>query len=135
MKRVLLLASTQSYRTDDFARAAQKLGVEAVLGTNRCHELAGLWPSEAFGSVEIAFRDEERAAAGVVEVAGEQPFDALIPTDDPTAEIAARAAARLGLPGNSVEAARTARNKRLMREALHAAGVPCPRFSVFEETD
>ena len=51
MKRVLLLASTTSYRTDDFARAAQKLGVEAVLGTNRCHELAGLWPIESFGSV------------------------------------------------------------------------------------
>jgi biotin carboxylase len=131
VKRVLLLASTQSYRTDDFARAAQKLGVEAVLGTNRCHELAGIWPTEAFGSVEIPFRDEERAAARIVEMA---PFDALIPTDDPTAEIAARAAARLGMRGNSVTAARTARNKRLMREALAAAGVPVPRFAVFEET-
>jgi biotin carboxylase len=135
MKRVLLLASTQSYRTDDFARAAQKLGVEAVLGTNRCHELAGLWPSEAFGSVEISFRDEERAAARIVELAARQPFDALVPTDDPTAEIAARAAVRLGLRGNTVDAARTARNKRLMREALHRAGVPAPRFAVFEETD
>jgi biotin carboxylase len=132
VKRVLLLASTQSYRTDDFARAARKLGVEAVLGTNRCHELAGLWPTESFGSVEISFRDEERAAARIVELA---PFDALIPTDDPTAEIAARAAARLGMRGNSVAAARTARNKRLMREALAAAGVPVPRFAVFDEND
>jgi biotin carboxylase len=135
MRRVLLLASTQSYRTDDFARAAQKLGVEAVLGTNRCHELAGMWPSEAFGSAEIPFRDEERAASKIVELARETPFDALIPTDEPTAEIAARAAARLGLSGNSIEAAVTARNKRKMREALRRAGVPCPRFEVFEETD
>jgi biotin carboxylase len=133
MARILLLASTQSYRTDDFARAAQKLGIEAVLGTNRCHELAGLWPSDSFGSVEISFRDEERAAARVVELAQTQPLDAIVPTDDPTAEIAARAAARLGLRGNSVAAAVTARNKRKMREALRTAVVPCPDFRVFEE--
>ena len=133
--RVLLLASTQSYRTDDFARAAQKLGVEAVLGTNRCHELAEVWPVEAFGSVEIPFRDEERATARIVQMAREQRFDAIIPTDDPTAEIAARAATQLGMRGNSVEAAVRARNKRKLREALHAAGVPAPRFSVFEMSD
>ena len=58
-----------------------------------------------------------------------------MPTDDPTADIAARAAARLGLRGNSVGAARTARNKRLMREALASAGVAVPRFAVFAASD
>ncbi len=132
-KRILLLASTQSYRTDDFARAAQKLGVDAIVGTNRCHQLAGLWPTEAFGSVEIGFRDEERAVAHVVELATTTPLDAIVPTDDPTAEIAARASARLGLPGNSIASAVTARNKRRMREALRLAQVPSPAFDVFDE--
>jgi biotin carboxylase len=134
--RVLVLSSTTSYRTDDFLRAAKRLGVEAVLGTNRCHELAELWPREAFGgSVPIEFRHEAEAADVIVREAARAPFDAIVPTDDPTADIAARAAARLGLRGNSVGAATTARNKRLMREALRAAGVGCPRFSVHEEGD
>ena len=134
--RVLVLSSTTSYRTDDFLRAARRLGVEAVLGTNRCHELAGLWPREAFGgSVPIEFRHEADAADVIVHEAQKAPFDAIVPTDDPTADIAARASARLGLRGNSVGAATTARNKRLMREALRAHGVACPRFSVHAEGD
>ncbi|MGZ3441344.1 MAG: hypothetical protein ACXVDD_17615, partial [Polyangia bacterium] len=65
--RVLVLSSTTSYRTDDFMRAAERLGVEAVLGTNRCHELAELWPREAFGgSVPIEFRHEADAADVIV---------------------------------------------------------------------
>src|SRR3954470_7596965 len=118
-RRVLVLSSTTSYRTDDFMRACAKLGVEGVLGTNRCHELAELWPRAAFGgSVPIEFRHEAEAADVIVHEAATRPLDALIPTDGPTADIAARAAARLGLRGNSVGAATTARNKRLMREAL-----------------
>lgn len=135
-RRVLVLSSTTSYRTDDFLRAAARLGVEAVLGTNRCHELAELWPREAFGgSLPIEFRHEAEAADVVVREARVRPFDAIVPTDDATAEIAARAAERLGLDGNSVGAAVTARNKRRLREALAAAGVPQPRFAVYAETD
>jgi hypothetical protein len=132
--RVLVLSSTTSYRTDDFLRAARRLGVEAVLGTNRCHELAELWPREAFGgSVPIEFRQEAEAADLIVREAARAPFAAIIATDDATAEIAARAAALLGLRANSVGAAVTARNKRLMREACTRAGVAQPRFAVFDE--
>ena len=134
--RILVLSSTTSYRTDDFLRAAERLGVTAVLGTDRCHELAELWPREAFGgSVPIEFRHEAEAADAIVHEAATRPFDAIIATDDATADIAARAAARLGLRGNSVGAAYAARNKRLMRAALAAAGVPCPRAEAFEATD
>ncbi len=134
--RVLVLSSTTSYRTEDFLRAAARLGIEVVLGTNRCHELAELWPREAFGgSVPIEFRDEAEAAERIVREAQRAPFDAIVATDDPTADIAARAAERLGLRGNSVGAATTARNKRRMREALRSAGVACPRFTVLAESD
>jgi biotin carboxylase len=132
MGRVLVLSSTTSYRGDDFLRAAGRLGVEAVLGTDRCHELAALWPRAAFGgSVPLELRHETEAADAIVREAMVKPFDAIIPTDEPTADIAARAAARLGLRGNSVGAAATARNKRRLREALAAAGLPGPRFAVF----
>jgi biotin carboxylase len=132
--RVLVLSSTTSYRGDDFLRAAERLGVEVVLGTDRCHQLAEIWPREAFGgSLPLEFRHEEEAAAAIVRDARARPFDAIVATDEPTVDIAARAARTLGLRGNSVGAARTARNKRLMREAFAAAGVPAPRFAVFAE--
>jgi biotin carboxylase len=132
--RVLVLSSTTSYRTDDFMRAAAHLGVEAVLGTNRCHELANLWPREAFGgSVPIEFRHEAEAADMIVREHGVTPFAAIVPTDDATAEIAARAAERIGLRGNSVGAAVAARNKRLLREALTRAGLRQPQSMVFTE--
>ncbi len=133
--RVLLLASTTSYRTDDFAAAARRLGVEAVLGTDRCHMLAELWDREAFGgSLQVELREAADAARQVVAEVRAHPVDAIVATDDPTAEVAALAAAELGLPGNSPQAVRTARNKRLMREALQRAGLPRPEHQVFEET-
>jgi biotin carboxylase len=135
-KRVLLLASTTSYRTDDFRTAAERLGVEAVLGTDRCHVLAEIWDRDQFGgSLQLELRDTMRAAQAVVQEARARKYDAIIATDDPTAEVAALAARELGLPGNSPDAARTARNKRLMREALERAGVPCPTHQVFSEDD
>jgi len=135
-KRVLLLASTTSYRVDDFRAAAERLGVEAVLGTDRCHVLAEIWDREQFGgSLQVALRDTARAAQAVVQEARARPYDAIIATDDPTAEVAALAARELGLEGNSPDAARTARNKRLMREALRRAGVPCPPHRVFDENE
>jgi biotin carboxylase len=135
-RRVLVLSSTTSYRTDDFMRACEKLGVEGVLGTNRCHELAELWPREAFGgSVPIEFRHEADAADVIVHEAKARPFDAIIATDDPTADIAARAAERLGLRANSVDAARIARNKRLLRGTLAVAGIAGPRFAAFQEDE
>jgi biotin carboxylase len=125
MDRVLVLSSTTSYRGEDFLRAAGRLGVEAVLGTDRCHELAALWPREAFGgSIPLELRHETEAAEAIVREALVKPFAAIIPTDEATADIAARAAARLGLRGNSVGAAGTARNKHRLRQALAAAGVP-----------
>jgi biotin carboxylase len=135
-ERVLLLASTTSYRVDDFAAAARRLGVTAVLGTDRCHQLAEVWDRSAFGgSLPLELRSEEAAAAAIVADARGAPYAAIVPTDDPTAEVAALAARTLGLPGNSPEAARTARNKRLLREALLRHRVPSPAYRVFGEDE
>jgi biotin carboxylase len=135
VSRVLLLVATTSYRTEDFVRAAGRLGVEAVVGTDRCHVLADEWPREAFGSLQLELRDADRALAQIVDEARARPLDAVVPTDDQTAVIAARAQAALGLGGNSPEATYVARNKARLREVLAAAGVPSPRFLVFERGD
>jgi biotin carboxylase len=54
----------------------------------------------------------------------------IVPTDEGTAIIAALAAARLGLAHNPPEATRRAANKHAQREALAAAGLPVPPFSL-----
>src|SRR5258706_4782550 len=118
MSRVLVLVATTSYRTDDFVRAAERLGVDALVGTDRCHVLAGEWPREAFGTLQLELRHVEQAVAQIVDEARARPLDAVVPTDDQTAVIAARAAAALGLPGNSPGAVYVARNKACLRVAL-----------------
>lgn len=126
---MLILARGGSYRVDDFVAAARRLGVEPVVGTDRCHQLAELWDATQFGSLEVPLDDPEAAAAKIV---ASGPFAAVIATDDTTSEVAARAASLLGLRGNAWEAARRAGNKRLLREALAAAGVASPIHEILE---
>lgn len=83
------------------------------------------------GTLTLPFADPEAAARAIV-AAGGRPFAAVIPTDDLTAEVAARAQALLGLPHNPPEAARAARRKDLMRARLAAAGVRAPRHRVLQ---
>ncbi len=122
---------TTTYRAEPFLEAARRLGVDVAIGSDRCHVIAEMCPGAARGAIPLDFRDPEAAAATIVEAAGERPFAAVIPTDDRTTEIAARASERLGLRANPVEAARAARDKRRLREALARAGLPHPRFRVF----
>ena len=136
MARVLLLSAKTSYRTEEFARAAERLGVEATLGTDRCHQLAELWDRDAFGgSLDLPLDEVGDAAARIIAEARATPWDAIVASDDATAEVAAHATRALGLVGNAPEAARRARNKRLLREAPAAAGVAQPRQFVFDEND
>jgi len=128
---LLLLVPTRSYRTEDFRAAARRLGVPLVLGSDRCHRI-----EEAFGETEdllsLDYRHPRKAAGQIAEAARRRPIRGVVPVDEGTAVIAALAAEKLRLPHNPPEAARRAANKRAMREALARAGVPVPRFRVFD---
>jgi biotin carboxylase len=126
-RRVLILAATTAYQVDDIASAARRLGVEVVLGTDRCHVLADVWP---VGALALDFRHPERAAEQVLQTAATHPIDGVVATDEKTALIAALVAGRLRLPHASVAAARVASNKARFRAALRAAGVPQPAGEV-----
>jgi biotin carboxylase len=127
--RVLLLVPTTTYRAEPFLAAARRMGIDVVVGSNRCHVLAEHWPSD--GSLLLRFDEPDAAARAILESSRERPFDAILAVDDQATEIAALAAQALELPHNSPAAARTARNKRAMREALASAGVPAPRHLAF----
>jgi biotin carboxylase len=122
---VLLLLPTTTYRAHDFLEAAGRLGVETVVGSDRKQALEDIAPER---SLTLDLRDPQAAASQIARFAASRSLDAIVPTDDESAVVAAVASARLELPHNPPEAARAARRKDLLRRALHAGGVRTPRF-------
>lgn len=125
MARLLLLMPKSTYRAEAFLEGAARAGLEARVGSDVCRVLHERW---ATGALPLRFDDPEQAAAEVVEGCRRAPVDAIVPVTDAAVPVAALASARLGLPGNPPRSAEAARNKRLLREALAAAGVPQPAF-------
>lgn len=126
--RLLLLMPTTTYRADPFLEAARRMDLEVVVGSDFCKILAEEWDIP----LSLRLRYVSQAVDEIVDYARKHPLDAIVPVDDYTTEIAARACKVLGLPHNSPEAAVAARNKYRMREMLSAAGVWCPYFARFD---
>jgi hypothetical protein len=125
MPRVLLLATTTGYQVRAFGEAAERLGIDVVYATDRCHVLEDPWRDEA---VAIRFYDEERSAAAILDAARATPIDGVLALGDRPTVIAARVIEGLGLPGHSPGAAAISRNKLLTREHLRDAGLRVPWF-------
>ncbi|MEO8258077.1 MAG: ATP-grasp domain-containing protein [Acidobacteriota bacterium] len=125
MRRVLLLSTTTGYQTRAFGEAAERLGVELVFATDRCHMLDDPWQDSA---IPIRFHDEDRSVAAIVEAGRARRIDGLIALGDRPTVIAARAGAALELPVHPVAAAEIARDKQRTRERLRTAGLPVPWF-------
>ncbi len=127
---ILLLMPTTTYRAGPFLDAARRMNLDVVMGSDFCHVLAADWDVP----LSLRFRHVSQAVEDIVAYARDHALDAIIPVDDYTTEIAARACEALGLPHNTPEAAVAARNKYRMREMLHAAGEWCPYFARFDRT-
>jgi ATP-grasp domain-containing protein/L-aminoacid ligase-like protein len=121
-KRLLLIGATTGYQTRVFAAAAERLGYELVLATDRCHVLDDPWGDRA-----IALRFEDpNGAAGVL--ADQVRVDGIVALGDLPAYIAALAAERMGIRYNSPDSVAASRNKFMARERFRAAGLPVPNF-------
>src|SRR5207253_2440602 len=125
MNRVLLLATTTGYQTRAFGEAAERLGVDLVFATDRCHVIDDPWRD---GAIPIRFYDEAGSVDAILESARSRPLDGILVVGDRPTVIAARVARALGLPGHSPEAAAIARHKWRTRERLRDAGLPVPWF-------
>jgi len=134
-KRVVILASKLGYQTRGFAEAAERLGVDLVFGTDRCHQLENPWGDDAMA---LDFANPREAAQEIVrglqsaggDASGAR-VDAVMALGDRPTVTAAYASAALGIRGNPPEAVRICRNKLRQREALRAAGVRVPEFFSF----
>ena len=125
MKRVLLLATTTGYQTRMFADAASKLGVELLYATDRCDQLDDPWSD---GAIPVRYHEEWRSVDSVLKTVDARPVNAVLAVGDRPTVMAAYLSRLLGLPGHPPEAAAAARDKRLCREKLKAAGLPTPSF-------
>src|SRR6266581_7112675 len=125
MTRVLLLATTTGYQTRAFGEAAERLGLELVFATDRCHLIEDPWQDHA---IPIRFYDEDASVAAIVEAAKARPIGGVLAVGDRPTVIGARVAQAFGLPGHPPEAAAIARHKQRTRERLRDAGLPVPWF-------
>lgn len=127
MPRVLLLLPSSTYRAGDFVAAAEVLGAEVVVASERRQALAGLMGERA---LRVDLRHPEAAAETIVDAAARAPIDAVVAVDDQGVLVAALAGARLGVAHNPPAAVAATRDKAALRRALDAAGVPQPVFRV-----
>jgi len=126
--RLLILCTTTGYQTRAFVEAAQKIGLDVVFGTDRCHVLADPWRD---GALPLRFEDPDRSAAQIVEYARSNRIDAVVSLGDRPTPTAARACRALGLLHHPPEAADACRDKYHSRERLSAAGLSVPAFVRF----
>lgn len=124
---VLLILPTGTYRAEEYLAAAARLGARVVVGSERRQALADKMGNR---SLQLALEDPDKATVQIVEHSRRVRLDAVVAVDDLGLLTAAKAAARLGLPGNPEEAVRRTRDKVAMRRAFAHSGVPQPRFEV-----
>ena len=124
----MILASKLGYQTRGFAEAAEKLGVDVVFGTDRCHKLDDPWGDSA---LPLHFERPQEAAEEITRELNANPPNAIIALGDRPTPTAAFAASAFGITGNPPEAVETCRNKLRQREMLAAAGLPVPEFHSF----
>jgi ATP-grasp domain/L-amino acid ligase C-terminal domain 2 len=122
--RVLLLVPAETYRAADFLTAAHRMGLDVVVGSDGALPLGAGPVLRVHGDDEGPNVDRLVAHAGIL--------DAVVAVDTPMLGLAARVAARLGLPHNSPESIRAASDKAEQRRRWGAAGIPQPAFRVVE---
>jgi biotin carboxylase len=126
MPRVLLIAATTGYQIRSFGEAAERLDVELVLATDRCHVLDDPWRDNA---IAIRFQDEVAAVEEIRAALIESPVSGVLAVGDRPALIAALTAEALKLRGSPPDAVRIAGNKLLTRIKLREAELPVPWFT------
>jgi biotin carboxylase len=131
-KRILILASKLGYQTRGFADAAERLGVEVVFGTDRCHQLDDPWGDHALA---LHFEAPREAAEEIAREMRGKPPQAILALGDRPTGAAAYAAAIFGIRDNSPEAVENCRNKARQRQVLGKAGVRVPSFVSFGISD
>ncbi len=125
MPRVLILATTTGYQTRAFGDAAERMGIDLVFATDRCHVLEDPWRDDA---LPVRFHDEHGSAHAILEAVRKRFIDGVVAVGDRPTVIAALVNEWLGFDGHLPAAAAIARNKVLTRKHLKEHGLLVPWF-------
>jgi biotin carboxylase len=128
----MLVVPTTTYRCADFLAAADRLGVDLVIASEKSSTLEQLNPESFF---LLDHQTPQQLAARVRRLAAERPLDAVVPVDSAAALDASLIARTLGLAGNGPDSVAAALDKLTMRRLLAAAGVPQPAFAPWRFDD
>lgn len=122
---LLLLSNTTGYQANAFREAAERVGADITLATDRCHVLDDPWGDRA---IPVKFHEPIESAKKIVEQAAKTKFDGIVAIGDAPTMTAALAAEQLGLKFHSPAAVEACKNKWLARERWSAAGMRVPWY-------
>ena len=123
--RVLLVAPDRSYRTGAYVRAAKDLRIELTVASWGRHPLV----IDSKG-IRLDPESADHAIAQIQQAAAQNPFSAVIATDDATVPLVRGICKRLGLPANGPRAFGASTDKAAFRAACVEQGLPSPAFFV-----
>ena len=109
-KRILILSETAS-QTDRLRESAEKLALDVVLGCR-----------DSSGKLQLDF-DTRDSALAIVSFVQQLPVVAIIPVEDSTGPVAARAASMLRFPFHSPKAADACKDRQRLVKTLNTAGI------------
>jgi biotin carboxylase len=123
--RLLLLVPARTYRAADFLRAADRMGLDLIIGSDGALPLGGR-------PVVHVSPDDVPGSAGriLAEAEGSGPVAAVVAADTPMLVLAAAVAAQLRLPHNPVRAVIASCDKAAQRQRWAAARVAQPGFRI-----
>lgn len=125
---LLLLIPSDSYRAVDFLSAAAAVGVDVVVA---CDQHQTLEHRVSGKLLTLNFLDIEASVARVLSFAKKYPIAAVVPTEDRATRLAAALSEALDLPHNALSAVEAADDKKILRQRLQQAGLPCPSFQTY----
>ncbi|MGI8492000.1 MAG: ATP-grasp domain-containing protein, partial [Acidimicrobiales bacterium] len=127
MPRVLFLLPTDTYRAKEFLAAAERVGVDVVVGSERRQAMADAMGD---GAVVVPLGKIDAAVEIIAALHDRRSLDAVLAVDDQGLVVAAAASARLGLTHNPVDAVAATRDKAALRARLAAGAVAQPDYRV-----
>jgi hypothetical protein len=125
VERLLLLSNTTGYQANAFREAAERIGAEITLATDRCHVLDDPWGDRALA---VKFHEPVESAKVIVAQGDKTKFNGIVAIGDAPTMSAALAAEKLGLRFHSPAAVEACKNKWVARERWSAAGMLVPWY-------
>ena len=125
MKTLMVLSLAEDGRPEMCLREAAALGYRRVFCGDKANE-------RILRLADVCYETDWNDTEQLIRIAEKEKIDGVVALCDPAVLPAARTAAALGLPGNTVESLEVLLSKNSFRALQDRAGLFCPRHAVFQ---